>query len=269
MTKKENTAKELKDLKNNLPVELPDRETQEFTFKNWTMKEEKQIAKLKTSSGMMGKFVSSVFQLMLNRFCGEDFDAKDTNEKILTINQLDLPNVMYMWVYLRYEVMGEFVVMDVNCPTCGRLNKQRTFNIESMDIHVKEKTEPRYDYYTLLKPFDFGGETVEKLKIRVTKWDAMESAKDEVAANEGLMKELIFRNSIIGMNDAEGHIDSASIIENLHKRDIEKLSQKISEHNGGPSLSLEDKCEFCGTDYSKFLNWSYDHFFGQSSLPAD
>lgn len=264
---KEKKIVTLEELQNNLPVPQDDKSSQDFTFRNWTMAEEKQIAKLKTSRGVMGKFVSGVFELMIDKFCGMNFQDLKNEEKIVILNQLEMPNIMYMWVWLRCDVMGEHIVMDINCPVCNRLNKEKTFTLSKMDVSITDKKDPKTVVYKLLKPFDFNGEKVEQLKLRVTKWEAMENSSDDVATNEGLMKEIVFRNSIIGFNDSEGYIDIDSMLTKLHKRDIEALSNAISKHNGGPTLMLRDKCEYCNRDYFKYLNWGYDYFFGQSSLP--
>jgi len=259
---------QLIDLKNVLPVPVEDKENQEFTFKSWTMKEEKKIAKMKSSRTTMGEFVSNVFGLMLDTLCGENFQDKKEEEKIHILNQFDLPNIIYMWIYLRYDVLGPEIVMDVGCPNCGKLNEKRIFTLDTMDVTVKKDDVKRVSDYKLHKIIKFNEEIVESLRIRITRWDSMESAKNEVAANEGLMKELIFNSSIIGINDSEGAIPELNkVIENLTKRDIEGLSAFISKHNGGPTLTLEDDCTSCSNKYFKFLNWSYEDFFGQSSLP--
>lgn len=257
----------LKDLKNNMPIPMPGKPSQEFSFINWTMKQEKSIANMKKETGMMGKFVSAVICYMLDTLYGEDFKNKTKDEKIVFINQQDMPNIMYLWVYLRLETLGDEIKLDVICPSCGRNNKDRTFTLNTMDITTKSINDSRISSYKLIKPFMFNDERIETLDINITKWEAMESAKDEVATNEGLLKELIFKNSIIGVNKSEDFIDIESLIENLHKIDIESLSNAISKHNGGPALTLSDKCVFCGAEYFRFLNWSYDYFFAASSLP--
>lgn len=265
--KKDKSVILLSELGNNLPIEVVDKPSQEFTFRNWTMKEEKEIAGLKKKKRTMGKFVPAVLSHMLLTLNGESFEDLNKNQKILALSQASIPNMMYLWVYLRIEALGDIVQMDVDCPKCEQTNKNSKFSLYQMDINVKKKDDPQTVKYNLIKPFNYGNEKVESLMISVTKWNAMQKANEKVSTNEGLMEELMFEHSIIEINDKKEFFEKKQLIQNLSKRDIAGLSKAITDHNGGPSVNLTNNCEFCGEKYFQLINWNYDHFFGISSLP--
>lgn len=259
----------LKELSNNLPIGLKGREKKNFSFKSWGLNEEKHISEMKRKAGNMGSFVNNVLCYMVQDLAGENFAAKTNDEKMLTINQMKMMDILYVYIYLRYDQLDEHVRMDIGCPTCGKLNKDFVADLSGLDVDLPEATDLDTCEYHLKAPVKFGDLDIEMIKIARTPWDAMERANDEVTTNSGKLMELIFKHSIIGVNDVTGHIDVDKLMQNFKKRDLERLSLIITKHNAGPSLNVSDKCKYCRSIFFKQLDWSYDNFFGSSSLPRD
>lgn len=251
----------------NLPVVVPSKESQGFSFKNWTMKEEKEISALQKKYVGVGRFVSAVLCHMLKTIHGENFSGKKEEEKIVQLDQTDLPNVLYMWICLRLDALGNKLAMDVTCPNCRQENKKSVFLLDGMDVTTKNIEDERIVEYSLIKPFNFNDEHVTKLKITVTKWDMMEKSDNSIAEDAGLLKEAVFGYSIIGTNSEKPLHDKINLIQNIAKIDIENLSEQISKHNGGPFLVLNGECKFCKRKFNRAVEWGYDSFFGVSSLP--
>lgn len=260
----------------NLPIPLPPTKDQKFTtdfsFKSWGLSEDKTIGEIKRKAQYMGPFINKVLGLMLHKCGGVDFAASDDSKKEYMLNQMPMMNVLYMWIYLRYDQLDEMIRLDVGCPGCGRMNKNFTASLAGLDVDVVEKDDKEIAEYVLKKTFTLDkkdSEVVKNLKIRRTPWEAMDRADDETTTNQGKITELIFHKSIVGCNDETGYVDFEKVAKKIRKRDIERLSIEIQDHNAGPSLAIEGKCAFCPVTFFRQLDWSYDTFFGNSSLPAN
>ena len=276
--KKEKNYKKvtLRDLGANLPVirRLSDGqpiEKRNFSFIEWDMTIEEKLADLKEKSNSMGKFVSGMLHMMIADFCGQDFQALSKEEKTIIINQLEYSNILYMYIYLRVEELGDELRLDVQCPHCGKQNKDFACSLLDMDVHVKDKEHERTLVYDLNKPITVGDKIVTGLKLDIAKWEAMESADAETSENSAKVKQLVFNSSIVGalVEDGKpfpGYADVKSIVKSLKKRDIEKLGGVIHENNCGPAMAVKGDCVHCKKEWFKELNWSYDYFFGNSSL---
>jgi len=159
----------------------------------------------------------------------------------------------------------------VGCPGCGRMNNNFTASLGGLDIDVPDDDDDLISKYDLKKPFkiaDEDADNVKFIKFTRTPWFAMDTADDEVTTNQGKIMELMFTKSIVGTDAEEGFIDVEVINKKIRKRDFEFLSNSIQKHNAGPSLSIEGKCHYCPTKFFRQLDWSYDVFFGSSSLPT-
>jgi hypothetical protein len=262
----------LKELGQNLPVPVDGKKNLSFSFKSWGLDEEKEIGEMKRKSQYMGPFISKVLSHMIEDLCGEKFSKMDENARELLLSKMPMMNVLYLWIYLRYDQLDEMIRLDVGCPGCGRMNKNFVASLSGLDVDVPEKADDPIAQYKLKKPFkltDKDAELTKVLKFSRTPWFAMDTADDEVTTNQGMIMELMFSKSIVGTDGEEGFIDLESINKKIRKRDFEFLSNAIQKHNAGPSLAIEGKCHYCPTKFYRQLDWNYDTFFGSSSLPID
>lgn len=259
----------LKDLKNKLPIEDKSKQDQTFTFRDWGMPEEKHIAKLKDKNPSIGKFINKVFCYMLATLNGEDFQVLSEEQKMLRINQMPMGNVFYMYLYLRYDQLGNDIVMSLECPICSYKTKEFIADIGDVDVDCKIGNYDETFIYTLRKPvtLDKGNQLIEKLKLGLAKWNVMERADDQASANQAIMKELTFRNSIVSIEGIDTPMVPDQIISKLRKIDIEYIQRMLSEHNAGPTIVIDAECSKCGKSHLRAIDWSYDNFFGIGSLP--
>ena len=243
-----------------------------FSFHEWTMETEEKISEIQSKSKNVGHMVSQMMGLLLDEFCGEDFQSLSADQKVLLINQTEFTNIMYMYIYLRTEEMGLDLKMDVTCPTCKKLNKGFVADLRSLEVHVKDETHERRLKYDLIKPIIMeNGDVVASVEYDISKWDTMERATAEVADNAGKMKQMLFRSSILS---AEAKTSDGKkkqypvdlILKKLKKIDIEKLSGCVTENNAGPLMAMKGVCVHCKSEWFKVLDWSYNFFFDSSSL---
>ena len=264
----------LKELGANLPVPKLDSEGKpfptKFSFKVWDMEMEETLSKLKGKAKTVGLFVNQLMCTMLSTFNGQDFTSLSTEEKMLRMNQIEFPNMMYMYIYLRVEELGSEFRLDVGCPTCGKLNKDFLANLDDLDIRIKEKDHPREYDFKLKRPIELDGKTLTSLMLNIGKWDSMEKADREVGSNAAKMKRLLFESCIVGASTAdgpvEGYVDLSNVIKKMKKIDIERCMRDSIENNGGPLMAITGDCSQCGVEWWKELDWRYDTFFDSSSL---
>ncbi len=275
--KEQHRKTNLQTLGNNFPILTFDGPTQKFrakrsfSFLEWDMGIEEKIAEYKAKSKTVGEFVSKIFSILLDDFCGIDFQKQSPEQRLLLINQLEIPNVMYAYLCLRIEELGHELRMDVPCPHCKKMNKDWRGDLRTIEIGVKDEEHQRKVLYDLVKPIRMGDEkTVVEFELDVPKWDAMENVSMEVAENEAKFKREIFKSSIVSfkLGDAKdaSFTDKDEVISKLKKVDIEKCMKVALENAAGPIMSIGGKCTHCSTEWVKPLNWGYDYFFDSSSL---
>ena len=243
----------------------------DFSFKPWRLEQEKLIGNLKAKHKQAGVFIRQLFNEMLDVLGGAKFESLDAPKKLLAINQMPLGNIFYLYIWLRLEAMGPGLNLgDIRCQHCGHKHKDFQADLESMHVRVKEEADPETIEVKLNKPFKMGDVEVVALKLGYTPWDAMEKMDAADALNDGAVKEAMLLRSVQGWKTDAGdaQLNTHEAIKYLSKRDLEALTEYIDEHNAGPVLGLEFDCEKCGELIERPLNWTYDHFFGNSSLPS-
>lgn len=259
----------LKELQNTFPIHVKDKTDQTFTFRDWGMDEEEEISKIKSKNPTMGKFISSILCFMLKTINGEDFEGLESKKRKLIINQMFSGNVIYMYMYLRYDQVDDRLAFQFDCPFCGKRLDQIVVSLDDLDVDCKHDDYQDFDTYKLMKPItlDKGQQIVEILKIGITKWDIIENAGegDGNREFEGMRTALI--NGIVGVEGIESVLNIDEIVKKLRKVDMEYIHKKISDHNGGPDIQLPVECKSCNSKSYHQIEWGYESFFGVSSLP--
>jgi len=267
----------LDELGANLPILRNGRDGQpvqdrSFSFLDWDMEVEEKISKIQSNAKNVGSLVSQMMCLLLDRFCGESFQELSKEDQILTVNQLEFTNVMYMYIFLRTEELGYDLKMDVTCPHCKKLNKGFVADLRTLEVHVKEEEHERQHTYELMKPILMdNGDVVSSVTYDISKWDTMERATPDVAENAGKMKQILFRSSIANAHaeddgGKEKNYPIDLVIKKMKKIDIEKISSAITENNAGPLMAMKGECIHCKSEWFRLLDWSYNFFFDSSSL---
>ncbi len=246
-------------------------EKRDFSFREWDMDMEEKLSTLKSESKNIGEFVNKMFCALLDQFCGQDFQKLTIEQRMVAINQMEFPNVMYAYIYLRVEELGHDLRLNVTCPSCGKLNADYVADLRTLEVRRKELEHARAIDYVLTKPLILeDGKIITSLKFDVAKWEAMESATQEIAENSGKMKRLMLKSSLVGASTdkgpVEGFYDPQAVLSKLKKVDIEKVLRDVTENNAGPHMAISGKCVHCKKEFQRLLDWSYDVFFDSSSL---
>lgn len=250
-----------------------------FSFHTWDMEMEEKLSERAEKSKSVGLFINEMMCMLLDQFCGQDFQALDSSNKTLMMNQLDMPNMMYLYIYLRVEVLGSDYRLNLTCPAarCGKEIKDYVVNLEGVDVHTKE-----FDYeagvpihhrtvkYELVRPITLNDKIITAFEYDVSKWDYMERSDSKDGSTAGSLKKFMLKSSISGFFAGEekiqGYLDPKAVMQKMQKVDIEKSIRLITENNAGPTPVLEGECPHCQVKWSKVLDWSYRSFFDSSSL---
>jgi len=257
----------------NLPIFQNGAKDRSFSFKDWDMETEEKLSDLQERCKNVGEFVRQMMDMLLDEFCGKPWDSYPEAERIMAMNNLHFPNMLYMYIALRVEELGHELHFDqIGCPNCKRPIKNWVADLRTLEVKCKDTDEEgNLEFvYTLKKPILINGEMVTELKCSVTQWGALESVPSEKAGNQASVKSAIFNSSIKGgLNNGEpfkGFIDLKTVVKKIKKFDIEKLQKEISLNNCGPDMAVGGECPHCKTEFIKPLEWGYDSFFDSSSL---
>lgn len=275
---KHSYIKTLKDLGPNLPIHTKIKnqfvKDRSFSFLEWDMKLEEDLSKLESKCKNIGVFINKMLCKLLDNFCGVDFQSLPEHEKTLMINQLEYTNVMYMYIFLRVEELGEELKVNLQCPMCKKEIKDYICDLNTLDITCKDEDHKRQHEFTLKKPIYYKHNEISKMitgfNVDITKWDTLEGMDIGKNFNNTMLKKRMFYSAITDCLDSSGviedFVDKKTIIDRLKKVDIERLLTLITENNAGPSMLTSIECPHCGTDSEKILEWRYEIFFGSSSL---
>lgn len=254
-----------------LPVPVPGLPSRDFAFKPWKLEQEKIIGKLKSKNQHYAKLTRAIFNEMLVEVGGKAWASLKDNERELFLNQMPYANMMYMYIYLRLEALGEDLKMQTfACPKCTAKIKDFVADLRRLDVRIREDGDPVETEFVLKRPIKCGDVPVDKLVLRYTPWDAMERMDISDASNDGLVKETLMHHSLLAVFSTEMNqrvtLASPVVLKELAKLDIERYTAAIDEHNGGPILGLTCECPKCGHEIEQPLNWGYEYFFANSSL---
>ena len=234
----------------------------DFDCKSWTMAQEKIIGGKRTDDLNQGQFTSIILANMISVLAGEKFGEKPEPHRLLAINQMAMSDVLYMYIYLRYVALGKDLSMPIVCGSC-RNNIKFKADLETLSVRVKESKDELTRNVKLQDGFELGGKVRKNLVIQPTKWAAIESLKAEDAKNAGDLAEQYFISAIMAIKglDQNPLALTEDSLAGMTKRDINFLMAEVEEHNAGPLMAVEGKCERCGVNFQAILRWEYDSFF--------
>lgn len=258
---------------NRLPVGIPngDELSKDFEIRPWRTKEEREIARFKKPGAQQGTFVANVIGLMCPVVGGLDFESMKEAERTLHVSRMFIADVLYIWVCLRMESMGEKIKMEIGCPNCSK-KLPYTGDLSSTEVAVVPdgalESGLRWKY-KLHKPVKIRGKEVESFTLAPPRWSIMNV---QGARNDATAKIAAIRGAVCGINDEPAVLMlSDTEVDELSKRDLEAISTAVDDRFLGPNMALEGVCppSICpiGGDqtFRAPINWSYDSFFGSSS----
>lgn len=239
--------------------------SKDIVSKAWKTRDERAIGQLRSTKMNMAEYAVLVLSQMYTRIGPHIWDAETKQEqKQLVIGQLYMPDVLYMYLWLRTQVISPELKMNVVCSSC---NAKFVFVGDMMDIEVQtiESAELMDWHFELKDPISIRKQPVERFRIRSPQWmQFMGMITDDF--NENSAKIGMVQASIVGLNNEPEDTRLTGLeLDELSKRDLEALSAKINEDFLGPKMVLEGACKKCKHEFVKSIDWRHDTFFAVSS----
>lgn len=234
--------------------------------KEWRLKEEKELglALEKVEASRMGQYVSTVLSVLCVQVGNHEFSKMKDPEKRAIVNQMWIPDVLYTYLWLRVQTMGQFLPMEIQCAHCGN-KASLNADLNTVEISTVSSMEDVYWRYDLEFPIRLRGKDVTAFIMGPCRWNAIDVLGNRVR-NMGAMKEALIKGSIhwfVGLDDF--FPIGVSELDELKKKEIESITDKIDFNSLGPDMSLDEECETCGKHFRTSLDWRNRSFFGISS----
>ncbi len=234
----------------------------------WKTKDERELSKLRKPKMSMAAYIGVVIGHMFKRFGHHEWDAETKMEtRRVHIGQAYMGDVFYAYMWLRREVIGNELALDITCPNpnCGH-GFRFVGDLGSTSVNMVEDITALDWVYDLKHPIEIRKKTVARFRLRAPRWFALEgeSAGEMTEANGKIM---VARSSIVGLNDEPGDVAiTDSEIDELSKYDLEALVNKANSEYIGPRMAVDGKCPKCERPFQSPIDWSYERFFTTSSL---
>jgi hypothetical protein len=237
----------------------------DFKLRPFRFKEEREVEKLRDKPISMGRFVSGLLGILVEEVCGLNIQKLSDVDRALHFGRMWMPDVLYLYIYLRTQALGEILPMTIPCRAC-RAAFQLDGDLTGLDVRIVERPEQIDSHVTLTTGISYRGTLRRELRTRPVVWSAFE---DEDINDKAAVKLSMFQNSIVGMEgiaDEEMAVVPDVAFDDMTKRDVEILTRHLEHNTPGPQMVVEAECPKCRTEWFWPIDWSYDHFFGSSSL---
>ncbi len=271
------TTVTLKEQGPRLPLGIVDAQTGNFTrdiaIRRWRMAEERALGELRDRKrdSNVSQFVGAVLSVMCTRLGPHNFETMKEAERELAISQMYIGDVFYTYLWLRVQTLGPQLGLNLTCPAC-RHKHPMTVDLETTEISCAGTPESATWTYDLMEPFNTRQRPIETLTLGPARWNALETMGGNSGLNTGAAKASIIAGSIVNVANwttKEGVPETIMLadteLDEMGKRDVERLTREIDERALGPDMSIEGACPRCRYQYRMAMDWGYDSFFGDSS----
>lgn len=251
----------------NLPVGVDWRGTfgKNIAVRPWRMREEKALGEIrdKNRNINVAQFTTIVLAYMCTKLGKHDFETMKLEERKVIVSQMFLPDVYYAWLFLRTQTLGPELHTKLTCPRC-----QSEFDfiadLNTTEVHTVDNPEKAKFNYQLMDPFEIRGKLATELIMGPARWSALENVRGG-SLDTGTAKSAIIRGSIHKVIGHDELVLSPNELDDMSKRDLERLIGKLNTQSPGPDMSLESVCTSCGNKWDQDMDWGFDSFFGISS----
>ena len=246
-----------------------------FSFRRFTFKEELEIAKLRKRKDGPGlhdaKIATEVLAYMLTEWAGEDVSQKAHKHKLMALRSAFMEDVLYAWICLRVETMGEDLAIKTQCPACRHTHTWVTDLTELEVSATSEAVEPVK--MALKSPIPWGDQEITHVVMMPPRWSSIYNVV-QAGQVEGLdpIKRAVVQGAIYSAVTGDGTERPCDprIREQMTKLDVERIAKAFdSAKFPRNDASFEIVCPECGQAEETSLDWTWGFFFGSASLPPE
>lgn len=270
LPKKSHTRKVLlRDLGARLPFGVAGKDgvlQKDIVSKPWRGKEEREVGKIRAwVRGDPTSFVARLLGYMFTKVGPYDFETMSEAEKVLVVSQMRSGDVLYLYVWLRAQCIGNEVGMDLNCPHCSN-SVPYSADLNTLEVRCAEKADDADWTYQLRDPFSIRGKEVKALKVSPIRWSTSEGVMRAASGKKqgGVSKMDLLYGCIQGPVDGPELALVLTDLDEMTKYDIERLVALLDESEVGPDLSVTDNCPACLREFTVAMEWAYADFFTPS-----
>jgi len=233
----------------------------EFALREFNFGIDRQIAKVREAQD--GMAVSAITSLVLSRLVtklhGQECDPAKPEESKALLYKCSVGDVMYMWLWARFEAMGEALEIPFQCqmPSCLHKDPELKFDMRGMDVFVAEGEDQLQGTVKLSRPYTVRKEQITELKVKPPLWSIFSQAGGASFNYQGA----VFQSSVYGTDKHETIVLGEPELDQLSRKDYKALAKEIDRVSPGPRLVIEGKCPKCEGDFKQMLDWDYDTFF--------
>lgn len=261
-------ATTLRELGDRLPLGIPTVDglfSKEIVSVPWKTKHERAIGNLKKDGQNIAQHASIIISQLYRKIGETEWDEDTLHaKKLLTIGQLYMPDVLYMFVLLRSKVISDTLKMNLKCPGC-RYAFTFAADLGSVEVATLDHVQDMDWTYSLLDPIKIRNKTVTQFRMNPPKWFQLESVVAS-GGTEEKAKILFTKACVVGLN-SEPELAQLmdSEVDEISKRDLERMQEEINADYLGPKMVLDGNCPACDATFAAPINWRSDSFFSNSS----
>lgn len=251
----------------------------DLAHRRWNVRVEKEISKLREANRTINeaKFASMLMSHVYTKIGAIAYDGGAVLEKkgknrsnwfraLAQIGDMYQADVLYAYVFLRHQVMGNVLDMQLGCVMCGH---QAPFQADLSTLEVRVPKDPREVTweFALTEPFPVRGKQCEGFVLGPAKWNAIEAMQLAGQLDSAAAKSALVWGSIRGLLPAEQFTEvviAEHELDEMGKRDFERACGAIDKNAFGPDMAIEVACPKCKAENRISLDWRYESFFGTS-----
>lgn len=240
----------------------------DFSFRPFRLIEERMIEeelKKKRQSGP-AEAVLTTLKVMLTSFAGVDFTSASEKEKLSLLSSAYMTDILFAYLVLRVEALGEELEAPCVCPNCSTSWK---WSADLNDLELKVSDSVPTCEVKLRSPIRLGEKEVSEIRLCPPSWSTLlgiKSGGSDSALKRGILLSSIRELLIDG--DWVRRPLPPQILDQLTKRDSETLMKLIDSDFPSIDLSVETECPSCAQRGVETIQWNHAFIFSSSSLPS-
>lgn len=231
-------------------------------------KDRRKLAKLQSEEKTLNfnRLVRDILGLSCTNICGHDLTSMHSGQIAASIGPLFMSDVVYAYIYMRTQVFGPNIKLNIGCSNCGS-NYDAYINLDELEVDIVEDMSQLTWDYTLEHPVTWRGRLIEKITMQNGLFSSMGRQDRRYAQHPDYVISFTLASSICGINDKTVNVMSIPIdaLDDWDVNDIDAASHAMGLHAAGPELSAMTTCTVCGVDQLSMLDANPLTFFRRSN----
>ena len=216
---------------------------------------------------MVAKFVSLILESAAGRAVPLDAEGNSTPDAELAVLQWPMSDVFYVYMMARISSLGKDLVAGATCPnpSCNWFGNL-TYDLNTLDVKCLESSKDLETWVELKKPFQGrDGKTIKSVRVGPCRGGAL--TKPGVLQSK--MNELEYytlMDAIYGINGdgATPYTFTENELDEMERIDRTRINIISDRCSAGFDFKTVSKCPKCDSAIINPLDWTFDHFFGDS-----